>query len=34
MKTSVIDVRGMLSALSADRVKKRIGKCLVSKASP
>jgi len=26
MKTSVIDVRGMLSALSADRVEKRIGK--------
>ena len=26
MKTSVIDVRGMLSALSADGVEKRIGK--------
>ena len=26
MKTSVIDVRGMLSALSAERVEKRIGK--------
>ena len=25
MKTSVIDVRGMLSALSADRVEKRMG---------